>query len=72
MPQDAGGVFEYTDVHCDIGRLIFDGRAEMTFLDIEQLSEFAKSGEPPVALLGNEAMVGISWARVIGSERRDG
>lgn len=35
MPQDASGIFEYTDVHGDISRLVLDCRAEVTFLDIE-------------------------------------
>lgn len=35
MPQDTGGILKYTDVHGDIGRLIFDSWPEMTFLDIE-------------------------------------
>lgn len=35
MPQHAGGVFEYTNIYCYIGRLFFDGWPKVALLDIE-------------------------------------
>ena len=59
VPQHAGGIFKYANVHGDIGAFFFDGWAEVTFLDVEQFAEFAEASETPIALLGNETMVGV-------------
>lgn len=61
MPQDTGGIFKYANVHGDIGTLVFDSWTEVTFLDVEELAQFAKASETPIAFLGNETMMGILY-----------
>lgn len=72
MPQDAGGIFKYANVHGDIGTFFFDSWTEVTFLDVEQFAQLAKASETPIALLGDETMVGILWRRGIGSGMKEG
>jgi hypothetical protein len=64
VPQNARGVFQYTDVHGDVGRLVFDSGSRMTFLDIKEFAQLAKTSKAPVAFLRDESMMRIYSKRL--------
>ena len=59
VPQNTGGIFQYTDVHCDFGRLVFNSGPRMSFLDIEEFPQFAETSKTPVTFLRDKSMMRI-------------
>ena len=61
VPQHPGWVLEDTDKYRNLSRLIFDCWSSISLLNIEEFPKLAEACEPPIALLSNEAMVGV-WS----------
>lgn len=59
VPEDARWILQDTNKDAHVRRLVLNCGTCMAILHAEQLAEFAKARETPVAFLSNEAMVCI-------------
>jgi hypothetical protein len=59
VPQHACWVIEHAHEHGDIRAVVFDDGSGVTFLYREELAQLGETGETPVALLRDEAVMGV-------------
>ena len=65
MPENARRVFQYADENGDISTVVLQDWSRAAFLDVLDLPELSETGETPVTLFRDKAMVRICEKSVI-------